>query len=88
MSEDKKRFSDWEDVDCNECVHYWDSSCDGVTQNSRRQCNSFLATRRIVIPARLNALEKRVKWLRISCILGDVALLIHLIGHLAEWYNG
>ena len=58
-----KRFEDWEEVDCNECAKYWDSSCDGVTKDSQRQCNSFLATRRVVIPAKLNELEKVVNWL-------------------------
>jgi hypothetical protein len=59
MANESKRFEEWEEVDCNECTHYWDSSCDAVKQDDRRQCNSFLATRRVVIPARLNALEKR-----------------------------
>lgn len=88
MEQDKKRFEDWSEVDCNECTHYWDNSCDAVQQNSRRQCNSFSATRRVVIPARLNALEKRFKWLRISVILAEVALVMHLASHIMEWYNG
>jgi hypothetical protein len=88
MEQDKKRFEEWDEVDCNKCTHYWDNSCDGVQQESRRQCNSFLATRRVVIPARLNSLEKRFKWLRISCLLADLALLLHFISHFMEWYNG
>ena len=86
MTDSTKRFDEWEEVECNECTHYWDSSCDGVQQASRRQCNSFLATRRVVIPAKLNSLEKRFKWLTISCIFTDVALIIHLLSHLLGWY--
>lgn len=85
MSE-SKRFEDWEEVDCNDCSHYWDSSCDGVSKGSRVGCNSYLATRSIVIPERLNSLEKRFKRLRISCMLMYLALLLHLIGHLRGCY--
>lgn len=71
-----KRFEEWEEVDCNECTHYWDSSCDAVKQDDRRQCNSFLATRRVVIPAKIKALEKSVKTLYILSILYGVALVL------------
>lgn len=66
MSKESKRFEDWEEVDCNDCSHYWDSSCDGVSKGSRVGCNSYLATRSVVIPAKINALENRVKWLRVA----------------------
>ena len=80
MDKPSKRFEDWEEVDCNECARYWDSSCDGVTKGSKKPCNSFLATRSVVIPARLNALEKSNKWLRLTvgCLIAyDIG---HLIG--------
>jgi hypothetical protein len=63
VSDTPKRFEDWEKVDCNECSHYWDSSCDGVSKGSKVGCTSYLATRTVVIPRKLNALEKRVKTL-------------------------
>lgn len=63
MADVSKRFEDWEKVDCNECARYWDSSCDGVSKGSSKPCNSYVATRSVVIPARLKVLEKRVKWL-------------------------
>ena len=79
-----KRFEDWEEVDCNDCSHYWDSSCDGASKGSRVGCNSFLATRKVVIPEKINALEKRVKTLTriVACIIGlDVCgLIVGLIG--------
>ena len=83
-----KRFDDWVDVDCNDCSHYWDSSCDGASKGARVPCNSFLATRAVVIPERINTLERRVKRLKISCILTDVAVLIHLILYVVGLLNG
>jgi hypothetical protein len=63
MKNDPKRFEDWEQVDCNECARYYDSSCDGVSKGSKKPCNSYLATRDVVIPERLKLLETRVRWL-------------------------
>ena len=83
---DLKRFDDYQDaVDCNDCSHYWDSSCDGVSKGSKTACSSFLATRSVVIPERLNSLEKRIKRLTISTILVEVAVILHLVSHLMGW---
>ena len=79
-----KRFEDWTQVDCNECARYWDSSCDG-SQGSQRPCNSFLATRSVVIPGQLKALEKRINHLRISCIISDISVLLFMIAYLMRW---
>jgi hypothetical protein len=77
MEKSSKRFEDWEEVDCNECTHYWDSSCDGASRGSRIGCNSFLATRSVVIPERLNALENRLKWLGVAIItLATINLIL------------
>lgn len=69
MEKESKRFEDWTDVDCNDCARYWDSSCDGVSKESKRQCNSFLATRRIVIPEQLKTLMKANKRILVAYIL-------------------
>jgi hypothetical protein len=71
VSDTPKRFEDWEEVDCNECSHYWDSSCDGASKGSKVACNSYSATRSVVIPAKVNALEKRVKLLTtlVGCLI-------------------
>ena len=79
MANESKRFEEWEEVDCNECTHYWDSSCDAVKQDDRRQCNSFLATRRVVIPAKIKALENSNKWLRLWCLLLSIIWLLELV---------
>lgn len=77
---DLKRFEDWEKVDCNECARYYDSSCDGVKKGSEKPCNSFLATRGLVIPAKLNSLEKRCRVLEwVSCIEFILLVLLYWV---------
>ena len=88
MSDTPKRFEGWERIDCNDCGHYWLNQCDGVKKEAEKPCNSFLATRKVVVPEQLNQLEKRVKRLSISMILTSVALILHLISHLLGWYSG
>lgn len=80
--ESNKRFSDWEDVDCNSCSHYWDSSCDGASKRRRKPCNSFLAQRSVIIPEQIKRLQKAVKliWWAIAgligCVLGILGWII------------
>lgn len=88
MSDTPKRFEGWEKIDCNECGHYWLNQCDGVKKDAEKPCNSYLATRNVDIPARINALEKRVKWLNRSCILIDIVVILHLVSHIVGWYSG
>lgn len=89
MSDTPKRFEDWEEVDCNDCSHYWDSSCDGVSKGSRVGCNSYLATRGVVIPEKINSLEKQVKTLSriVACLVGwEIGGLI--VGLIGAWLFG
>lgn len=77
---ESKRFEDYPmPVDCNECESYWTNACDGVPQGSERRCNSFSATRKIVIPAQINALDKRCDRLTATTLCMWVALLIHVL---------
>ena len=59
LTDAPKRFEDWEKVDCEDCAHWWDNSCDGVT-GKRKQCNSYLAKRVVLIPEQLKQLKKTV----------------------------
>lgn len=82
MSSETKRFSDWQEVDCNDCAHYWDNSCDGVqcsVKGSGKPCTSFLATRSVVIPLQIKALRERLKWLYGVVILEAIAIVICLV---------
>ena len=84
MSE-PKRFEDWNIVDCNECSHYWDNSCDGVSKDNKRVCNSFIATRNVVIPEQIKRLQKVVKGLLWGFSGITVSLIIHYLGILLSW---
>lgn len=79
MSENTKRFSDWEEVDCNDCSHYWDNSCDGVKchiNGSGKPCNSFLATRSVVIPLQIQSIREHLKWLYGVVILEAITIVV------------
>ena len=79
---ENKRFEEWEDVSCNECVHYWDSSCDGVPVDKRRNCTAYKASRTVSIPAEIESLNKRVKCLSICLAIVGAALLLFEIAYL------
>ena len=79
MENENKRFSDWEEVDCQECARWWDSSCDGVFKGHRTLCNSFLATRNVLIPAQIKRLQNVVKGLVWAVLCLSAAFIIHLI---------
>lgn len=76
------RFDKWEYVDCNECQNYWNDTCDGVSKGRESVCTSFIATRMVDVPAQIKSLRERVKWLRVSVILIDTAVILHLLVHL------
>lgn len=80
MSDDVKRFSDWEEVDCNECEPYWTGQCDGVPKGSKRNCTAYKATRSVVIPEQIKRLQKVVKGLVWAVTFISVSLLLHYLG--------
>jgi hypothetical protein len=91
MSEEpnNKRFSEWVEVDCNECQRYWDNSCDGckdTLKGSKMPCNSFLATRSVIIPQEIKALKKDIKWLKTALtILTGIVLLMAISDVIGGW---
>jgi hypothetical protein len=68
MEKRQQVFEEW-DVDCNDCKHYWDDTCDACSEGSRKLCNSFVATRRVVLPAKIERLESAVRGLKTCVIL-------------------
>lgn len=84
MSDTVKRFEEWEEVNCNQCAKYWDSSCDAVSKGISKPCTSFLATRSVVIPQQIKSLESALKWLRMGLLFTSAALVAHLVLHLFE----
>ena len=76
----KKRFEDWEDVDCNQCERYWDNSCDGVPlKGSRRVCTAFSATRSVIIPLQIKRLERRLEGLTAASAIMAAAIVILIL---------
>lgn len=76
MTDTPKRFAEWEKVECNDCTRYWLDQCDGVSKASTKPCNSFLATRSVVIPEKLNRLESELKVIKVVYGLSIIALVI------------
>jgi hypothetical protein len=82
MSNTPKRFDEWEQVDCNDCSHYWDNSCDGVKaviDAPRKLCTSFLPTRSVVIPLQIKSLITHLKWLYGGLILEAFVIFILVV---------
>ena len=79
----QKRFEDWEEVECNECERYWLNQCDGVKPSNKAQkvpCNSFLATRSVVIPEQIKKLNYEVFWLKLFVIILLAAVSLLFLG--------
>ena len=79
---DQKRFEEWEKVDCNECERWWTNQCDGANiheKRSKRLCNSFLATRSVIIPEQIKRLSERINWLGYGFLFLS-GLVLALIG--------
>lgn len=84
-SHKEKIFEDWEEVDCNECERWWLNQCDGAKthgKGSKLTCTSFLATRKVVIPLQIKALQKANKGMMRCVILLSVVELLHILIHL------
>lgn len=76
------RFDDWEDinmVDCNNCKHYLSDECDGVSVGAEKPCKAFSATRKVLFPEKIKALEKAVRWLSVSVLI-LAAVVVGVIG--------
>lgn len=76
MSNTNKIFEEYE-VDCNNCSNYWDSKCDGVPVNLKRNCSSFIATRTYDIPKQINTLYNALKSLNKHIIVIYILLAVH-----------
>ena len=81
MSENK-RFDNWEKVDCNECVNWWNDSCNGAPQGSEKLCTAFKAQRSVVIPAEIKELRESVKRLREIVYTESIILLLLIFANI------
>lgn len=85
MAQPSKRFDDYPPVDCNDCERWWISQCDGVPKGSHRQCNSFVATRGIVLPEKIKALEERTRSLELHLTTLYGVNIIWTIAYIMGW---
>jgi hypothetical protein len=69
MSDNNRIFDEFPKVYCEDCSHYWDNSCNGVLKGSEKLCNSFLATRSVVIPEEIKSLKTALKAHRRAIIM-------------------
>lgn len=74
----KQIFEDFPVVDCNRCELYYIDQCDGVSEAKKRPCNSFKATRKVIIPEQIKKLQKSIKILSWSVIITNLTLAIIL----------
>lgn len=81
MSEDRKIFDDYH-VDCNDCQHYWNDTCDAPPDNVERSCTAFIATRRTNIPLQIKTLQigsQRIKKALVIQLVFDVVILLSFL---------
>lgn len=77
-------FDEWDEfIDCDECKRFWDDTCDGVPVGSQKACKSFLATRKVDIPLRVNFLQRDVNFLTKLMYIGGAWLGLLTIGMIA-----
>lgn len=81
MNTKSQIFDDYSDVkECNDCQHYWNSTCDAATA-STRPCKSFLATRRVILQDEVKRLRRLVYWLsacNVACSIMAIVILVML----------
>lgn len=86
MSDKNKNiFDEWIEVDCLNCQHYWNDTCDGTSEGEKRPCISFLATRKVNIPKELKTLDKQILRLEkafiVLLLFGIIGLVLEFIQH-------
>lgn len=85
--EQNKIFDEFPHVDCNDCELYWINQCDGVQKAQKRTCNSFKASRSVVIPLQIKWLQTRLKWLVGALVLLGI-LQIGMLIIIIKYYFG
>lgn len=75
--DDRKIFEEVE-VDCNDCQAYWLNQCDGAS-NHTTKCVSYIPTKRVDIPVKIQALERKVNSLNNYLLAFSIALIAEII---------
>lgn len=73
-------FEEWVEIECADCERWWLNQCDGcrdAVNGSKTPCNSFLATRNVIIPQQIDELKTTVKRLKIA--IGVVSSVVAVL---------
>lgn len=76
MCNTRKKFEFYIPAKCNDCAHYWDSSCDGSEQEI--ECRSFVAKRSVDVTKRLEKLEREILLLKLGVVVEFIMTAILL----------
>lgn len=71
-------FDDYNHVNCLDCHHYWNDTCDGPPTGLERPCTAFLATKRVDIPAQIKELQNGLKVVLYGSIALTACFLIYV----------
>lgn len=73
-------FDSWEDLkDCDDCERYYNSQCDGVAVNQKRNCTQYVATRKASFESNLHKLERQLKDFKRQVIVINVFIITFLV---------
>jgi hypothetical protein len=75
--EDMRIFEEVE-VECNDCEAYWLNQCDGANHHATK-CVSYIATKRVDIPVKIQTLERKVNSLNNYLLAFSIALIAEII---------
>lgn len=82
----KQVFDEFPPVDCNDCKHYWDNSCDSTVKGSQRLCKAFSATRRVIYPQEIKSLKKAVRELRVHLFVAYGCIIMLGAAHIIDLF--
>lgn len=79
MQTNEPKIFDETYVECTECSHYWNDSCDGVPKDKVRPCTSYKATKKVDYIEKLQHLEEEIKSTNATVVLVTVTLLLKVL---------
>ena len=82
----KQVFEEFPTVDCNDCTHYWDNSCDSTVKGSQRPCKAFSATRRVIYQQEIKSLKKAVRELRVHLFVAYGCIIMLGAAHIIDLF--
>ena len=79
---------DEEYVDCNNCEHYHNNTCDAVPVGSERTCTAFKATRKEDIPQQIKSLTNDLREIKMGVVLIYILFILNCIANSLDMIFG